>query len=105
MRLGDDCLDRAQLTAVSEPNAPAFPCTAPPTVPGTVAIHSRPMIPLRAATAATWVSGVPDAASSTLPRTSTSLQLFSSTTPRIPASATRRFVPPPRMNAGRTITG
>ena len=46
-------------SAVSEPKAPALPCTAPPTVPGTVAIHSSPTIPFRAAAAATLAFAVP----------------------------------------------
>ena len=81
---------------VSAPNAPAFPCTAPPTVPGTVAIHSRPRIPLRAATAATLAIGVPDDAVIVVSSIDVSAQSFCRTTPLMPASATSRFVPPPR---------
>ena len=63
-------------SAVSLPKAPALPCTAPPTVPGTVAIHSRPMIPDFAATAATWASSVPEDASIVVPSTLVSRQPF-----------------------------
>ena len=86
---------------VSVPKAPAFPCTAPPTVPGMVAANSRPPMPFRPATAATCAMATPAVATMRVPSTFVSFTLFAMTTPRMPLSATRRFVPPPRMKNGR----
>jgi len=63
-----------RLSFVSLPYAPALPWTAPPTVPGTVAIHSRPRMPLRAATAATVAICVPEEAVMVVPSTLVSAQ-------------------------------
>ncbi len=81
----------------SPPYALAFIFTAPPTVPGMFTPNSRPRRPARAARAAAWGSRAPPPQTRRSPLCSIVASAPSSfmTSPRNPASDTRRFDPEP----------